>query len=191
MQGLPIISPDGTKLRKGSKLFFTVSPTGGLVVEAQSPGTLAQQRQFLLAEVDSRHLAYRVLDAFFGPAAIDPLARIDIGACLLYLANGFSLEHKDEEPDRVVPSWEALIHRRKWLNSDMTRRGDSEEGGASRPKWWPWQGRRATATAAPQPNSAASDVAAAPLPHAADDGVTSLPPLPSASGSALEGSDPS
>jgi hypothetical protein len=146
VQGLPIISPDGTKLRKGSKLFFTVTPTGGLAVEAQSPGTLAQQRQFLLAEVDSRHVAYRILDAFFGPAAIDPLARIDIGACFLYLANGFSLDHADEEPGRVVPPWSVLTRRRDFFNDDMTPREPIAKIETSKPRWppwWPWQDRQA------------------------------------------------
>lgn len=115
------MSWNGRVLRKDTKLFFTSNPYGGITVEAESPGTLPEQRPFFIADYRSNHLTYNVLDTFFGGEAFDPLARFDIGACFLYFANGFTFDkHGNDDGCRIEPSMDLLRQRHEVFDSDGT-----------------------------------------------------------------------
>lgn len=98
LQGLPIASADGKKLLENTTFFLTVTPRGGLNVEAQSPGTLAEQQPLLVGTFRSRRLTAAVMKSFVGLNALDPIGSLDIGGCFLYFANGFKL--KDQPRNR-------------------------------------------------------------------------------------------
>jgi hypothetical protein len=114
------LSWNGRVLRKDTTLFFTSNPHGGITVEAESPGTLSEQRPFFLADYRSNHLAYNLLDAFFGLKAFDPLARFDIGACFLYFANGFTFDKHSNDNRRIEPSMDLLRKRHEVFDSGGT-----------------------------------------------------------------------
>ena len=103
MQQYPITTPKGDKVLKDTTFFFSATPAGGVAIEAQTPGTLREQQSLLLGEFVSPMLTYAVFDLFMGQSAIDPVARIDIGACVLYFANGFTMEDDPNNPHQWRP----------------------------------------------------------------------------------------
>ena len=181
------MTEDGGKVRRGTHLFLTAAPEGGLVVEALTPGPLSEREQFLLAELPSRHVAYRALDAFCGPSAVDALARFDIGAALLFFANGFTTEDGGRE-GRFAPSWDMMLRRRELFDgNDATVRSPAAAAAAAaaqaaerdwRPEWWPFKPKRteqhARADQAARAQPADADVAAS--------GALPQEALPSAAG---------
>lgn len=116
LQGLPFVSSDGKTLKQGTKLMMSTTPLGGFCVEVESPGTLAQQRTFFLADYTSKHLTYAMLDRFMGPNALDPVAQLDIGACFLYFANGFKFDEGTDDPRRIEESEELLQNRELYFH---------------------------------------------------------------------------
>lgn len=104
MQRYPITTVDGKKILKDTTFYFSSNPTGGVAIEAQTPGTLREQRALLLGEFQSPPLTYAVFDLFMGRNAIDPVAKINIGAGALYFANGFKLEADPKSP-RAAHQW--------------------------------------------------------------------------------------
>lgn len=146
LQGLELASEDGRKLLRGTHVLLTTTPKGGLTVEAITPGTLRDREQFLIANLPSHHVAYRVLDAFLGPSAFDPLARFDIGAALLFFANGFKATLGDGGAGRFSPSWDMMLRRHELFDdADATVRSPAAAAAAAeaaadwRPKWWPFK----------------------------------------------------
>lgn len=116
VQGLPFVTADGKQLKKNTKLYLSTTPQGGFCIEAESPGTLAQQRSFYIGDYSSRHLTYALLDRFMGPGSIDPVAQLDIGACFLYFANGFKFDEAEGVPGRIEESVELLRRSGDYLH---------------------------------------------------------------------------
>lgn len=116
MQGLPFVTADGKNLKKHTKLYMSTTPLGGFCIEAETPGTLAQQRSFYIADYTSKHLTYALLDRFMGPGALDPVAQLDIGACFLYFANGFKFDDAEGVPGRIEESVELLRHSDEYFH---------------------------------------------------------------------------
>lgn len=116
VQGLPFVTADGKQLKKNSKLYLSTTPQGGFCIEAESPGTLAQQRSFYIGDYTSKHLTYALLDRFMGPGSLDPVAQLDIGACFLYFANGFKFDEAEGVPGRIEESVELLRHSGDYLH---------------------------------------------------------------------------
>lgn len=110
LQGLPFVTADGKQIKKHTKIYMSTTPLGGFCIEAESPGTLAQQRSFYIADYSSKHLTYALLDRFMGPGALDPVAQLDIGACFLYFANGFKLTDAENKPGRIEESVSLVKH---------------------------------------------------------------------------------
>lgn len=102
LQGSRIAAKDGKKLLKDTTFFLAVTPTGGLSVEAQTPGTLAQQAPLFIGEYKSRRLTAAVVKAFVGLNAIDSVGSFDIGGCFLFFANGFKLTDQPNNPNQFL-----------------------------------------------------------------------------------------
>jgi hypothetical protein len=130
VQELPIVSEDGNKLLAGTKLFFTTTPSGGLAVEAETPGTLDTSTPIFLANLRSKHVTFAVLDLFFGVGAMDPVARLNTGAAFLYCANGADFDKRRPDPARAMPTF-GFFHRRL----DFLHGAD---GAVRRPEDGPW-----------------------------------------------------
>lgn len=102
---------DGLHLKKDSTFFLSVTPNGGLSVEAQPPssdGTYLKRPSVHLHDFRSNHVTWAVLNAFMGPRAIDPVAQLNIGACHLYFANGFDFDPLSKSPRRLLPTSDIL-----------------------------------------------------------------------------------
>eukprot|EP00892_Ulva_mutabilis_P011829 jgi/Ulvmu1/9018/UM005_0109.1 len=172
LKGLPFMTADGKYLKKHTKLYLSTTPLGGFCVEAESPGTLTQQRSFYIGDYTSKHLTYALLDLFMGPAALDPVARIDIGACFLYFANGFKFDDAEGVPGRVEESVQLLRHSDDYFHPMGYL--IAPEGKAV-PGLQPDAHAEPAELASPQPAVPEAQPVAAEL-EAADDGMAATPP---------------
>ena len=83
---------DRGQVKQGTHLIFTTTPKGGLTAEAITPGPLHDRKTSFIGKTQNPLVTGAIFDLFIGPAPVHALGKRQVGAGLLWAANGLSFK---------------------------------------------------------------------------------------------------